>query len=230
MNNLQATQLESNGYFILEKYFTEQETTPLEDALYAVHAFDYESDNNAGNLLRTCSQVASLALSEKIKTLLPELPGAHFFPVKAFVLDKNKVYNWIIPWHQDLKIAVQEMIPTEGYQNWTLEADIPHVHPPLSVLEGMVTVRIHLDDCTAYNGAMQVISGSHLLGLLDKDAIDHLVLENTAITCAAGRGSVMVFKPLLLHCSPYSEAIQSRRVLQLEYATADSLAEGLGWH
>jgi len=36
--------------------------------------------------------------------------------------------------------------------------------PPVSVLERMVSVRIHLDDCSDSNGALRVLPGTHNLG------------------------------------------------------------------
>jgi ectoine hydroxylase-related dioxygenase (phytanoyl-CoA dioxygenase family) len=38
---------------------------------------------------------------------------------------------------------------------------------PLKVLEQVLAVRLHLDDCDERNGALRVVPGSHLLGRLD---------------------------------------------------------------
>ena len=39
---------------------------------------------------------------------------------------------------------------------WTLKAGIPHARPPAEVLEGMLTVRLHLDDAGPENGPLRV--------------------------------------------------------------------------
>ncbi len=39
-----------------------------------------------------------------------------------------------------------------------------HTEPPLSVLESMVTLRLHLDEITPENGPLQVASGTHRTG------------------------------------------------------------------
>lgn len=69
-----------------------------------------------------------------------------------------------MPWHQDLTIAVQERLDVPGYGPWTVKAGVTHVQPPVAVLERMVAVRLHLDDCGAENGPVRVLRGSHRLG------------------------------------------------------------------
>ena len=38
-------------------------------------------------------------------------------------------------------------VESPGYGPWTVKAGIAHVRPPIGVLEGMLTLRVHLDDC-----------------------------------------------------------------------------------
>jgi len=53
-----------------------------------------------------------------------------------------------------------------GFGSWTVKAGVHHVQPPTDVLENMVAVRIHLDECREDNGPVRVIPGSHSKGLL----------------------------------------------------------------
>jgi len=46
-------------------------------------------------------------------------------------------------------------------------------------VEGMVTLRLHLDETPAENGALRVVPGSHGLGVLSADA---------ALRCGGGMG------------------------------------------
>ena len=92
----------------------------------------------------------------------------------------------------------------------------------------MLSVRIHLDDCPATNGALRVIPGSHLEGKLDESIIVDKVQEREAVTCEISAGGALVMRPLLLHSSSASETPQHRRVVHLDYANV-SLPEGLGW-
>ena len=43
---------------------------------------------------------------------------------------------------------------------------VPHVQPPVEILSGMLSIRVHLDETPESNGALRVIPGSHLLGRL----------------------------------------------------------------
>jgi ectoine hydroxylase-related dioxygenase (phytanoyl-CoA dioxygenase family) len=58
-------------------------------------------------------------------------------------------------------IAVQDKVEAEGFGPWSVKADVIHVQPPASILECMLSVRLHLDDCGEENGALRVIPGSH---------------------------------------------------------------------
>ena len=40
---------------------------------------------------------------------------------------------------------------------WSTKDGTPHVQPPVELLQQMVTVRLHLDDCDEANGALRVL-------------------------------------------------------------------------
>jgi hypothetical protein len=60
--------------------------------------------------------------------------------------------NWKVIWHQDLTVAAQQRIDIPGYGPWTHKAGVPHVQPPVDVLEQMLAIRVHLDPCGEENG------------------------------------------------------------------------------
>lgn len=230
-SQLLHTNLDVWGFYIHNGYFSEPELAKLILVLEELQVFNYSSNVSTENLLQCSSKISDLANSEKIKRLLPMLSDNNdWVSIKAFILDKSKAYNWSIPWHQDLKIALKTMTPTPGYGNWSIEAGIPHVQPPVPVLEQMITVRIHLDECHLHNGAMNVIPDTHNRGILSKGEIGTIVINEPIWNCGVSKGGVMVFKPLLLHESPISDRIDPRRILQIEYARTGILAEGLTWH
>jgi ectoine hydroxylase-related dioxygenase (phytanoyl-CoA dioxygenase family) len=111
---------------------------------------------------------------------------------------------------------------------WSVKEGVPHVQPPVELLEQMLTVRLHLDDCDETNGALRVLPGSHRLGRLSADAIKSL-REETAVACSVAAGGALVMRPLLLHSSERSHRESHRRVIHLEYAGFD-LPDGLEWH
>jgi len=60
----------------------------------------------------------------------------------ASCFDKSPEANWLVPWHQDLTIAVRARVDAKGYGPWTVKGGIPHVQPPVPVLERMLTARV----------------------------------------------------------------------------------------
>jgi hypothetical protein len=69
------------------------------------------------------------------------------FPVRAIYFDKTPDSNWNVAWHQNLTIAVRERRDAAGFGPWSVKAGVPHVQPPVELLEHLVAVRLHLDPC-----------------------------------------------------------------------------------
>jgi ectoine hydroxylase-related dioxygenase (phytanoyl-CoA dioxygenase family) len=102
------------------------------------------------------------------------------------------------------------------------------VQPPVSVLERMLTVRLHLDDAPLSNGPLLVVRGSHRRGIIDLRSLDAAECERNASPLLAAAGDAVLMRPLMLHASKKSLAAVHRRVLHLEFA-ADPLPDGLEW-
>lgn len=153
-------------------------------------------------------------------------PGA--FAVRALYFDKTPDSNWKVAWHQDLTIPTLARAEVSGFGPWSEKAGAPHVQPPAGVLEGMLTVRVHLDDCGLDNGPVRVLPGSHRLGKVSPDAVEDLrgSIREVAVTVPAG--GLMLMRPLLLHASSPSTGPSHRRVIHLEFA-ASELPAGLQW-
>jgi ectoine hydroxylase-related dioxygenase (phytanoyl-CoA dioxygenase family) len=128
----------------------------------------------------------------------------------------------------DLIIPVREKRETPGFSGWSVKDGVPHVHPPAEILAGMLTVRLHLDECGADNGPLRVIPGSHRHGKLSAEEIRRLRGETDPVVCSVAAGGALLMKPLLLHASSPAVVPGHRRVLHLEYAR-DPLPEGQVW-
>ena len=173
--------------------------------------------------------VAELARSPQIVGLIrPHLP-AEPIPVRAIYFDKSPDANWFVGWHQDLTIALRARTEVPGFGLWTVKDGIPHVQPPVELLEQMLTVRLHLDDADASNGALRVLPGLHRSGILSSGRMDELAASQSEVLCAAAAGDVLLMRPLLLHASSRSKSERRRRVLHIEYA-GFTLPAGLNWH
>lgn len=151
-------------------------------------------------------------------------PGAQ--PVRALLLDKSPSANRRLGWHQDRTIAVMERIDVAGFGPWSVKAGQVHVQPPASLLERMITLRVHVDDVDAGNAPLQVIPGSHRLGRLTEEQVVALAAECPRQSCLADSGDIWAYSTLILHASAEQQRFARRRVLQLDYST-DHLPGGL---
>lgn len=180
------------------------------------------------NLASRMPAVAELARSDTIRNLLAATTGSKPFLVRSIFFDKTSGANWLVPWHQDLSIAVAKRRDAPGFTAWSVKDGVDYVHPPVSILEAIVTLRLHLDDCDGSNGALRVIPHSHRHGQLDTPEIARLRAEDAEAVCAAKAGDALLMRPLLLHASSAAEVPHHRRVIHLEYSTV-SLPDGLEW-
>ena len=131
-------------------------------------------------------------------------------------------------WHQDLTIAVRERHEVPGFAFWSEKAGVMHVQPPVSILENMLAVRLHLDDCGPDNGPVRVLPGSHRHGRIAESEIPAWRQRVAEVVCTVPRGGVLLMRPLLLHASSPAVSPSRRRVVHIEYA-ADGLPGGLEW-
>ena len=171
------------------------------------------------------AELSQLAVSKKLTNLIPD----RLSPVRSILFDKTEQSNWPVPWHQDLTIAVAEKHELPDYSPWSEKDGIPHVQPPISLLEQMFTTRIHLDKTGAENGALKVIPRSHLVGRIPSDEVGNYQKENV-FECVCEPGDVLVMSPLILHSSQKSEKPNRRRILHFEYAPREQLNAKLHWH
>lgn len=181
------------------------------------------------NLLNLSPKIREFSESREIRNVVENVLGEYAKPVRAIFFDKTPEANWKVPWHQDLTIAVKEKKETEGFTAWTCKAGILHVQPPVSLLENMLAIRIHLDDNDETNGVLKVIPGSHKSGRLSAEAIQNLRKTNEVKICRAKRGEVFLMRPLTVHSSSAGTAPKHRRVIHIEFA-AENLPNNLEWY
>jgi hypothetical protein len=168
--------------------------------------------------------VKSPAVRDVVRRVLGD--GAR--AVRGILFDKTPAANWLVPWHQDLSIAVRERRDVEGFGPWSVKAGVQHVQPPVEILNGMLAVRIHLDPCQADNGPLRVIRGSHR-ALWTPAQLERLFSESHPVTCCADAGDALFMRPMLVHTSAPALALGHRRVVHIEFAPR-ALPSGLEWH
>jgi len=225
-------EFKKDGFEILPDVIAHDQCDALASELSALHRRQKESAKNrlggVRNLLQLLPPVNEVANSPEIREILEKRLAKRALPVRALFFDKTTDANWRVAWHQDLTIAVAERIETPEFEAWSVKEGIAHVQPPRRILEGMATVRLHLDDCNAKNGALKVIPGSHLEGKLNSTQIKNSSETGNIYVCEVPKGGALLMRPLLLHASSPAENPSHRRVLHIEYAT-DELPNGLRW-
>ena len=175
------------------------------------------------------SAVAAWASSQPLLNFVRPHVAREPFPVRAIYFDKSPESNWLVPWHQDLTLALRSRTEVPGFGPWSVKGDVPHVQPPTELLEQMLTVRLHLDDADETNGALRVLPGSHRLGRLSPAQVLEQRTRQADVLCTVAAGNALLMRPLLLHASGRSTSQRHRRVLHIEYA-AFTLPYGLDWH
>ena len=181
----------------------------------------------ARNLLWDRPNTALLLAESGLDLLATDALGAAAFPINATYFDKTADANWAVPGHQDVMMPVEREVAEPGFSGWRTKLGVVYVEPPLEVLSKLVALRVHFDDCPLANGALAVVSGSHLLGKL-RDAETSAITPNVYTTCAAAAGDVLALKPLIVHRSSPAAVPAHRRVLHVVYA-AEQPGEQVRW-
>jgi ectoine hydroxylase-related dioxygenase (phytanoyl-CoA dioxygenase family) len=148
--------------------------------------------------------------------------------VRALLLDKSEESNWRLGWHQDRTIAVEQRIDVDGFSHWSVKAGQQHVQPPHDVTAAMITLRIHVDDIDADNAPLEILPGSHLMGRLSNEAVEHLGESIEARECLAEGGDIWAYSTAIVHRSAEQRRTGRRRVLQVDFR-ASELPGGLKW-
>jgi ectoine hydroxylase-related dioxygenase (phytanoyl-CoA dioxygenase family) len=171
--------------------------------------------------------VASVAQDPRLMEVARAALGADPFPFRATLFDKSPNANWLVVWHQDTALPLQERHEIPGWGPWSVKDGVNYAHAPASALSQVLALRIHLDDSTAENGPLRVLPGTHRLGVLRDEALHDLSTRFAAIDCLMPRGGVVAMRPLIVHASSKSQSEATRRVLHIEYATSLCVADGL---
>ncbi len=165
---------------------------------------------------------------EPVGCLARAVLGAAARPVRVVMFDKTATANWAVAWHQDRTIAVRARREAPEFGPWTRKTGVPHVEPPFDVLAGMITLRLHLDDCGQDNAPLLVVPGSHRLGRVPAPDTATVARRFGWAACLASPGDAWIYATPIIHASERARRPARRRVLQVDYANRD-LPHGLEW-
>jgi hypothetical protein len=172
-----------------------------------------------------CATLAGrIARDQRVRDALPESAVA----VQCTLFRKSKEANWLVPLHQDLSIPVAEKVDSEQSSGWSEKEGELFVQPPVCVLEQLLAIRLHLDDCDEQNGALRVVPGSHRLGRLNSTESHRERNQRGTEVVSVPRAGAMLMRPLLLHASSKANVERPRRVLHFVFGP-EHLPAGLRW-
>jgi ectoine hydroxylase-related dioxygenase (phytanoyl-CoA dioxygenase family) len=188
----------NEGFAIVDAIYTQKEVNAILAIIEAVDssspAFRKTDDLFAiRQFLKEVPQAIPSIFNSNLKILIKSLFGEGYFAVKSIYFDKPELSNWFVAWHQDLTIVVDQKKDLPGYGPWTVKHNQFGVQPPLDILEDNFTIRIHLDDAGADNGALKVIPGSHGKGIYRPETINWQ--KETETLCSVTAGDVMIMRP-----------------------------------
>lgn len=224
-------ELATSGYTIIENVFTGQDVEALINTINCADKSNplFRKTNDLfaiRQFLKEVPGVKELIFNERLKAWIRDLFDESYFVVKSIYFDKPPQSNWFVACHQDLTISVKEKIDNPGFGPWTVKQNQFAVQPPLNILEDNFTIRIHLDDTDENNGALKVITGSHLKGIYRPETVDRTVEQE--VCCLVKKGGIMIMRPLLLHASSRTKNEERRRVIHIEFSRRE-LPEGMEW-
>ncbi len=222
--------LEKLGFSMIENVFSADELDALATAIHSAdqqnEAFRRTDDLFAIRaVLQTIPNINNIIWNDALVDIIHTVLGPDYFVVKSIYFDKPPSSNWWVAWHQDMTISVDKKVVADNFTLWTQKQGQIAVQAPRHILENIFTLRIHLDDCDASNGALKVIPGSHNNGIVRPATID----PAREVLCSVKAGGVMIMRPLLMHASGRSNSLaRQRRVIHIECAN-QALPYGMQW-
>jgi len=214
---------EKSGYIVTSPLFSESECKALEANLSSMPI----SMAGSRSLLEAdwcCSLARALKTHASLTAFLPQ----DFVAVQCTFFEKSVDRNWLVSLHQDLSILVYEKLDHPALTGWSEKEGGIFVQPPAEVLQKIVAVRLHVDECSSNDGPLKVVPGSHNHGRINQETALSLRTANGEVICPVARGAAMLMRPLLLHSSSKASRQSKRRVLHFLFAPK-SLPFGLRW-
>ena len=218
------TELDKRGYTIIESIYSNKE---VDEILSYLDSKNFSGQFGVREFLYQNSDIAKKVFTKKLLEVIKQIAPNCKKSIKSIYFDKPPSSNWIVNWHQDLTVNLQNRLEINGYKNWRENDERIVAQPNKELLESIFTIRIHLDDCTKENGALRVIEESHLNGAIDITEWIKTKIGQERI-CEVTKGGVLIMKPLVLHSSRRTENRMNRRVIHIEF-TDQELPIGLKW-
>lgn len=217
------SRFEADGYVVVPDILTGDECAAFAGQVHL-------ADAAAGGTRCLLAQPWCAQLEARLRAhpaLAPYIGGERV-AVQCTYFEKSAERNWLVPIHQDLSIPVAGRVGEPALRGWSEKEGTTYVRAPLEVLQQLVAVRLHLDDCVKEDGPLRVVPGSHRHGIIGDD--EAIVLRKAGLerVCLEA-GAALVLRPLLLHASSKGSGNGRRRVLHFVFGPRE-LPFGLSWN
>lgn len=233
MQVLDSASLKTDGFAVVEDVLEPGLVDALTAAVERAAAEIADSGEKPGyafrDVFKVIPQTLDLVRHPRVCGLVAAALGREAFAVRAILFDKVDGANWHVGWHQDQAIAIRERVDVPGFGPTSMKNGIPHTRASAEVLEHMLAVRLHLDNCGTDNGPLRCVPGSHRRGRLDPAESLTVKQELGEVTCTVGRGGALLMRPLCLHASSPATTPRHRRVIHIEFAACE-LPKPLKWY
>jgi len=240
MKSLSAAQMafwEANGYLVIEGFLSADELAALNtevDRLILDQAglvadqggfnlekaggnpFGRDAEIKAAGVFRKLQSIAqlsppfdALARDTRLLDIAEDLLGPDLYFHSNKLMFKPAHHGSAKPWHQD-------------YAYWKGRNPEPN----------QFSAWLALEDATPENGCLELLPGSHHLGLLDHHqaelqiALDAADLSK-AVSCPIAAGGLILFHSLTLHYSAPNRSDRSRRGMIYTYSAGSEVGEPL---
>jgi len=219
-----SEQIEQQGFALILGILQENEVAAL---LHNLADLDHRRSRAGVRHTLSHPAVKTIANDFRLLSIARGILGQSAFPFRATLFDKSPEANWLITWHQDTALPMQEKCATPGWGPWSVKEGVIYAHAPASALEQVLAVRLHLDDSMPQNGPLRVLAGTHRLGVLSDAQVEQEAAARQSVECLVPCGGVLAMRPLLIHASSKSKSPAARRVLHIEYAAKAQVGEGM---
>lgn len=213
MNAHEAPSLDRSGYIVVPNVVDQDMLRTLDAQVSSVLL-----QRAGARSLLTHDWCRSLALRVARHPVIAGSLAEEAVAISCTLFDKRAERNWSVGVHQDLSVPVARREDIPGWKGWTRKQGAVFVQPPDDLLSCLLAVRVHLDECTADNGPLRVVPGTHRLGRITEENALQLRDETDETVCVVPAGGALLMRPLLLHSSGKAVSGQPRRVLHFVFA------------
>src|ERR1700757_4764408 len=78
--------------------------------------------------------VAAVAQDPRLREIADSVLGPSAIPYRATLFDKSSRANWLVVWHQDTALPLQNQEPRSGGGPWSTKDGILYAHAPARAL------------------------------------------------------------------------------------------------